>query len=111
MSEGAANLTTPTRMDSRPYMTSINNLADYFAEGNGSFEGYVPVTIVERDIFLPFKKERTEELVDDYRTTRERDGWGNGQDNPLLAAFITGELVPSVEVYDGLHRQAANEIF
>ncbi|HET9174610.1 MAG TPA: LuxR C-terminal-related transcriptional regulator [Candidatus Saccharimonadales bacterium] len=71
----------------------------------------MPVTIVERDKFLPFKEERTAELVEDFKVTRDRDGWGNGQDNPLLAAMITGEAAPSLEVYDGLHRQVANELF
>jgi DNA-binding NarL/FixJ family response regulator len=99
------------RIDIRPYMTGVSELSDFFDAGNGSFEGYVPVTIVERDTYLPFKSERTEELVEDLRLTRERDGWGNGQDSPMLAAYITGEEIPSVEVYDGLHRQIANEVF
>lgn len=99
------------RIDIRPYMTSVASLTEYFNDGSGSFEGYVPVSIVERDAHLPFKSERTDELVEDLRQTRERDGWGNGQDSPMLAAYITGEAVPSIEVYDGLHRQVANEVF
>lgn len=99
------------RVDVRPYMTEIAELTEYFAAGNGSFEGYVPVTIVERDKVLPFREERTLELVEDLRATRERDGWGNGQDSPMLAAYILGQEVPTIEVYDGLHRQAANEEF
>jgi hypothetical protein len=98
-------------MDIRPYMTSVPSLTEHFGKGNGSFEGYVPVSIVERDAHLPFKSERTDELVEDLRQTRERDGWGNGQDSPMLAAYITGEQTPTVEVYDGLHRQVANEVF
>lgn len=97
-----------TRSDSRPYATSVSDLTTHFGQGNGSFEGYVPATIVERDLYLPFKRERTDELVSDLRKTRARDGWGNGQDSPMLAAYITGEAEPTIEVYDGLHRQVAN---
>lgn len=99
------------RVDVRPYMTEVAALTDYFRAGNGSFEGYVPATIVQRDEVLPFKEERTAELVEDLRATRERDGWGNGQDSPMLAAYILGQAVPTIEVYDGLHRQVANEAF
>jgi DNA-binding CsgD family transcriptional regulator len=99
------------RTDARPYITEIAALTDHFNAGNGSFEGYLPATIVERDRVLPFKRERTDELVEDLKATRERDGWGNGQDSPMLAAYVLGQEVPTVEVYDGLHRQLANEVF
>lgn len=103
--------TASTRSDSRQYMTSLQQLSEHFQLGNGSFEGYVPATIVDRDEHLPFKSERTDELVADLKRTRLRDGWGNGQDSPMLAAFIIGENKPAVEVYDGLHRQVANIVF
>ena len=100
-----------TRTDTRQYVTSLPALSQHFDTGIGSFEGYVPSTIVSRDLHLPFKSERTDELVEDLKKTRLRDGWGNGQDSPMLAAFIIGEAQPAVEVYDGLHRQVANIVF